>query len=174
MRGPNKSEADHLAKLGTYAAHFGPEERKAVNKFTLPSAALAEFVKQDLEIARQEIERPKYSLKPGELREVIKTDRAGREIHEFYSDETTGVKPWLDAFKPQLIKYVSGGSAGIATTDNPPSSMYHFHKADILPELVALQEQVAYQDSAEYKVRKVYHEIGKEVPEEVLAQVRGK
>jgi hypothetical protein len=111
---PKESEADYLAKLGTYAAHFGPEDRKAVNRFTLPSAALAEFVRQDLDIARQEIERPKYSLKPGELREVVKTDRAGREIKEFYSDEQTGVKPWMEQFKSPVIKYVSGGSAGIS------------------------------------------------------------
>ena len=45
MRGPNESEADHLAKLGTFAAHFGPEDRKAMNRFHSPSAALAEFVR---------------------------------------------------------------------------------------------------------------------------------
>jgi hypothetical protein len=174
MRGPNESEADHLAKLGEYAAVFGPEERKRIDRFSLPSSALAEVVREDLDIARQEIERPKYSLKPGELREVIKHDHSGREVHEFYSDAETGVSPWLDAFKPQLIKYVSGGSQGIATTDNPPSSMYHFHKQDILPELMELQRQAAYLDSAEYRVRKVYEDIGKEVPEEVLAKVRGK
>ena len=51
-------------------------------------------------------------------------------------------------FKPQVIRYVSGGSAGIATPDNPPSSMYHFHKAEILPELIELQRQAAYWISA--------------------------
>jgi hypothetical protein len=80
----------------------------------------------------------------------------------------------MDQFKPQLVRYVSGGSEGIATPDNPPSSMYHFHKQDILPELIELQRQAAYLDSAEYRVRKVYEDIGKEVPEEVLAQVRRK
>ena len=174
MRGPNESEADHLAKLGEYAAVFGPEERKRIDRFSLPSSALAEVVKEDLDIARQEIERPKYSLKPGELREVIKHDAAGREIHEFYSDAETGVKPWLDAFKPQLVRYVSQGSEGIATPDNPPSPMYHFHKAEILPELIEVQRRLAYKDSAEYKVRMAYREVGKEPPEEVLAKVRGK
>jgi hypothetical protein len=108
------------------------------------------------------------------LREVIKHDHSGREVHEFYSDEATGVKPWMDMFKPQLIKYVSGGSAGIATPDNPPSPVYHFHKADLLPELIELQRQAAYQDSAEFRVKEAYALAGKEVPEEVLAKVRGK
>jgi hypothetical protein len=172
MRGPNESEADHLAKLGTFAAHFGPQDRKAVNRFTLPSAALAEFVRQDLDIASQEIEHPKYSLKPGELREVVKTDACGREIKEFYSDEQTGVSPWFDMFKPQVIRYVSGGSAGISTPDSPPSSTYHFHKHEILPELIEVQRQLAYQDSAEFKVKEAYALAGKEVPEEVLAKLR--
>jgi hypothetical protein len=172
MRGPNESEADHLAKLGEHAAVFRPEDRKCVNRYNLPSSALAEFVKQDLEIARQEIERPHYSLKPGELREVVKTCRAGREIHEFYSDEATGTKPWLDAFKDPIVRYVSGGSQGIATTDNPPSSMYHFHKHEIIPELIELQRQAAYQDSAEYKLIKAYADVGKVAPEEILAKIR--
>jgi hypothetical protein len=38
MRGPTESEAHHLAKLGTYAAHFGPEDRKEINLFSLPRA----------------------------------------------------------------------------------------------------------------------------------------
>jgi hypothetical protein len=52
--------------------------------------------------------------------------------------------------------------------------MYHFHKHEVLPELIELQRQAAYQNSAEYRVRNVYEDIGKEVPEEVLAKVRGK
>ena len=174
MRGPYESEADHLAKLGEHAAVFGPEERKGINRYNLPSSALAEIVKQDLEIARQEIEHPKYSLRPGELREVIKHDHSGREVHEFYSDAETGVSPWFNQFKDPLVRYVSGGSQGFATPDNPPSSMYHFHKAEIVPELIELQRQAAYLDSAEYRVRKVYEDIGKEVPDEVLVKVRGK
>jgi hypothetical protein len=160
--------------MGTFAAHFGPEERKRINRFSLPSSALAEVVRQDLDIARQEIEHPRHSLKPGELREVIKQDASGRNVHEFYSDAETGVSPWMDMFKPQLVRYVSGGSAGIATPDNPPSSTYHFHKADILPELIELQRQAAYQDSADFRVKEAYALAGKEAPEELLAKVRGK
>jgi hypothetical protein len=70
------------------------------------------------------------------------------------------------------VKYVSGGSAGIATTDYPPSATYHFHKHEILPEILALKEQAAYQDSAEYKVIKAYADVGKVAPEEVLAKLR--
>ena len=121
-----------------------------------------------------EAERPHYSLRPGELREVIKQDASGRNVHEFYSDAQTGVKPWLDQFKPPLIKYVSGGSAGIATPDSQPSPMYHFAKHEILPEILALKEQAAYLNLAEYRVRKVYEDIGQEPPKSVLAQVRGK
>ena len=128
MREPLESEAHHLARLGEYAAVFGPEDRKGINRFNLPSSALAEIVRQDLDIARQEIEHPKHSLRPGELREVTKTDAGGREIKEFYSDEQTGVSPWFDQFKPQLVRYVSGGSAGFATPDNPPSSYVPFSK----------------------------------------------
>jgi hypothetical protein len=171
MRRPNESEADHLARLGEHAAAFGPEDRKRVNRYNLPSAALAEFVRQDLEIARQEIEHPRYSLKPGELREVVKTDRSGRPIHEFYSDEATGTKPWLDAFKPAVIKYVSGGSKGIATNDDP-TGHYHFNKSEIIPELVELQRQAAFADSAEGKIIAAYASVGKTPPDEVLAQLK--
>ena len=52
--------------------------------------------------------------------------------------------------------------------------MYHFHKADILPEYIELQRQLAYQDSAEFKVIQAYADAGKVAPEEVLAKVRGK
>jgi hypothetical protein len=165
---------DFAVKVGEKAAARGPEERKWIDRRKLYGGALAETVRQDLEIMEAEAERPRYSLRPGELREVIKHDAAGREIHEFYSDAETGVKPWLDQFKPQLVRYVSQGSEGIATPDNPPSPMYHFHKADILPELIELQRQAAYLDSAEFKVIKAYRDVGKEPPEEVLAKVRGK
>ena len=49
--------------------------------------------------------------------------------------------------------------------DNPPSSMYHFHKHEFVPELVELQRIAAYQDSAD-KVKEAYALAGKEVPEE--------
>jgi hypothetical protein len=169
-RGPNESEADHLAKLGEHAAAFGPEERKHINRYNLPSAALAEFVRQDLDIARQEIEHPRYSLKPGELREVVKTDRAGREVKEFYS--LSGPSIWMDQFKDPMAKYVSGGSKGIAT--GPTSDYYNFDKANIVPEYVALQERAAYQDSTEYKLIQAYRDVGKEPPPELLEKIRGK
>ena len=166
---PKKSEGEYLARLGEHAATFGPEERKRVNRYNLPSAALAEFVRQDLEIARQEIERPRYSLKPGELREVVKHDASGRPYSEFYSDEATGVKPWFDQFKDQTVRYVSGGTAGINT--DPPDG-YNFLKYETIPELIELQRRAAYLDSAEYKVIKAYRDVGKEPPPEVLAQLR--
>jgi hypothetical protein len=154
--------------LGTYAAHFGPEDRRAVNRFSLPSAALAEFVRQDLEIARQEIEHPHHSLKPGELREVVKVDRGGREVKEFYSDEATGVKPWFNQFKSPLVKYVSGGSAGISSS---PAAEYSFDKSH-LPEFAELQRREEYKNSAEFKVIEAYALAGKEVPNEVLEKIR--
>ena len=168
--GPNTN--DYLAKVGTYAAAWGPEERKRINRYNVKGKALTEIVREDLQIMEAEAERPRYSLRPGELREVIKTDASGRNVHEFYSDAQTGVKPWMDMFKPQVIRYVSGGSAGIATPDSQPLSMYHFAKHEILPELIEVQRQLAYQDSAEFKVKEAYALAGKEVPEDVLAKLR--
>jgi hypothetical protein len=168
---PKERPSDYAARLGEHAAAWGPEDRKRVNRYNLPPAALAEWVKQDLEIMEAEAERPRYSLKPGELREVIKTDRGGRQIHEFYSDEATGVKPWLDMFKPAVIKYVSGGSKGIATNDDP-TGHYNFNKSQIIPELVELQRQAAYMDSAEFRIIKAYAEAGKVPPAEVLAKLK--
>lgn len=169
---PKESEGDYLARLGEHAAAFGPEERKRVNRYNLPSAALAQFVHDDLEIARKEIEHPHQSLKPGELREVVKHDQSGRPYSEFYSDEQTGVGPWFQQFMPEVIKMVSGGSKGIATPENPPGSGYSFNKADTLPELVELQRQAAYKDLAEYKIVKLYADMGKDVPPEVLSQLK--
>jgi hypothetical protein len=169
MREPNESEAAHLARLGEHAAVFGPEERKRVDRYSLPSDVLAQFVRDDLEIARAEIDRPRFSLKPGELREVIKKDRSGREIHEFYSDEQTGVGPWFSQFKQPMVKHVSGGSKGINTEG---SNEYHFNKSETVPELVALRKIQAYTDSAEYRIVKAYADVGKAPPDEVLAKLR--
>jgi hypothetical protein len=171
---PKDNIHDYAARAGEKAAAWGPEDRKFIDRRKLYGPALAEFVRQDFEILEAESERPHYSLRPGELREVIKTDAGGREIKEFYSDEATGTKPWLDQFKDQTIRYVSGGSAGIATPDNQPSNTYHFHKHEYLPELIELQKQAAYLDSAEFKVIEAYAMAGKVAPEEVLAKVRGK
>jgi hypothetical protein len=170
--GSKENDADYMVRIGEQACCYGPEERKHFDRRKLYGPALAEVVKQDLEIARQEIEHPRYSLKPDELREVKRSDASGREFSEFYSDEATGVKPWFEQFKEPVIKYVSGGSAGIATPDAPPSSKYSFDKAQILPELVALQRRAAYADSAEGKLIAAYAAVGKVPPDEVLAKVR--
>jgi hypothetical protein len=108
-------------------------------------------------------------LKPGELREVKRADVSGREFGEFYSDEATGVGPWFNQFKDPVVKFVSGGSAGIVTE---PASGYSFRKSETVPELALLQRQAAYMDSAEYKVIKAYAEAGKEPPPELLAKLR--
>ena len=72
---PGESPEQYLAVLGTQAAGFGPEERKGINRRSLPPAALAEICREDLAIAKAEIERPNHSLRPDEVRDVIKTDR---------------------------------------------------------------------------------------------------
>jgi hypothetical protein len=164
-----ESHHDYLATLSTQAAAFGPEERKGINRLSLPDAALAEVARQDLAIAKAEIERPRYSLKPGETREVIKVDRAGHQIREFFNAE--GRCSWLNDFKPDVISYVSGGTAGFAQTDQ--SGTYHFTK-DHLPEIRAAVAQAEYQDSAEFKVRRAYADAGLAAPPDVLAKVRGR
>ena len=73
-----ESEAQYLARLGEHAAAFGPEERKSVNRYNLPAAVLAEFVREDLNIAKAEVERPHYSLKEGVLTERHRQDASGR------------------------------------------------------------------------------------------------
>ena len=166
---PTDKIYDYAARVGEKAAAWGPEERKYIDRRKLYGPALAEIVRQDLEIMEAEAERPRFSLKPGELREVVKTDRSGRPHIEFYSDEATGVKPWMDQFKPQVVKYVSGGSAGIS---GAPPSGYIFNKSQTIPELVALQKHAEYLDLTEYKVIKAYADAGKVPPESVLASLR--
>jgi hypothetical protein len=162
----------YLTLLGNLTAKVGPTERKDVDIFSLPASAKAEWIKQGVDIARAEIDHPRYSLKPGELREVVKIDRAGREVKEFYSDEATGVKPWFNQFKGPVVKYVSTGSQGIATEN--PSAYYSFDKANIVPEYVELQRRAAFADSAEGKLIAAYAAVDKIPPEEILAKIRGK
>ena len=115
---PKESEAQYLARLGEHAAAFGPEDRKSVNRYNLPAAALAELVRGDLDIARAEVERPNYTLKEGVLTERRRADRSGREVTEFYSK--SGPSVWMRAFTGDEIKYVSGGSQGILDLLRPP------------------------------------------------------
>lgn len=160
---PKDGEAHehYLAVLGTQAARFGPEERRKINRLGVNGAALAEIVRQDLEFARQEIETPNHSLRPDELRAVEKIDRSGRAITEFYSKR--GPSIWMDEFKGDTIRMVSGGSAGILTDEHRGSGWHDFTKAN-LPEVREIARIMAYQDSAEYKIAKAYRDAGKELP----------
>jgi hypothetical protein len=160
---PKESEAQYLARLGEHAAAFGPEDRKSVNRYGLPAAALAEFVREDLNIAKAEVERPNYSLKEGVLTERHRQDASGREIIEFYSK--SGPSLWMKQFMGDEVKYVSGGSQGILDPDKPRPPMHSFMKSQALPELRALQRQAAYHDSAEYKIAQAYKAVGKEPPD---------
>jgi hypothetical protein len=74
-----------------------------INRQSLPAEALAEVVRVDAEYARAETERPFHSLKDGEVREVVRVDRAGHEITEFYTKDNSP-SFWMDQFKPPVIK----------------------------------------------------------------------
>jgi hypothetical protein len=167
---PKESEADYLVRLGETCAAFGPDDRKAIDRSELPSAALAEFVKEDLEIARQEVITPNHTLKEGVLTERRRADQSGREFIEFFSKSGPGI--WMKQFADPVARYVSGGSKGILTTDNSRPPVYNFEKTRNNPELVALQREAAYQNSAEYKVIKAYRDVGQEPPANVLEKLR--
>jgi hypothetical protein len=170
----DETHAEYVAVIGTQLAVFGPLERKGIDRLRLAKdspAALAEIVREDFEIANAEIERPRYSLKPGETRAVVKVDRAGREITEFFNAENRCA--WMDDFKPQTISYVSGGSAGIATTDR--GGVYRFDKENIVLELIELRRQQEYMESPEYRIKKAYVDAGLEPPNaSEIAQMLGK
>jgi hypothetical protein len=53
-----ESNTSYLARLAEHAAVFGPEDRKAIDRRKLPPAALAEIAREDLAIAKAEIDRP--------------------------------------------------------------------------------------------------------------------
>ena len=160
---PKETEAQYLARLGEHAAAFGPEERKSVNRYALPAAALAEFVKGDLEIAKAEVERPNHTLKEGVLTERHREDASGRPSIEFYSK--SGPSVWMNQFMGDEVKYVSGGSSGILNPDKPRPPTHSFMKHQTMPELVALQRRAAYQDSAEYKIAEAYKAVGLPPPD---------
>jgi hypothetical protein len=160
---PKESEAQYLARLGEHAAAFGPEERKSVNRYALPSAALAEFVRQDLEIAKAEVERPHYTLKEGVLTERHVPDASGREITKFYSK--SGPSVWMDTFKDPVMRYVSGGSNGILDPDKSRPPVHNFIKTRTTPELVEMRRLEAYHDSAEYKIAEAYKAVGLPPPD---------
>ena len=163
-----ESHEHYLATLGTQAAAYGPEERRKIDRLSLPPAALAEIARQDLAHAKAEIEKPNHSLRPGEVREVIKTDRAGHQISEFHTKR--GPSFWMNDFADPVVRYVSGGSKGIATEDR--SGTYKFDNSD-LPELREAARQMEYRESAEFKVQRAYAEAGLAAPAEVLAKIRG-
>jgi hypothetical protein len=160
---PKESDADYLARLGEHAAAFGPEERKSVNRYNLPAGALAEFVKQDLEIAKAEVERPHYTLKEGVLTERHREDASGREITEFYSK--SGPSIWMNAFADPVQRFVSGGSNGILDPDKPRQPTHNFLKSQTTPELIQMRRLEAYRDSAEYKIIQAYKASGLPVPD---------
>jgi hypothetical protein len=156
-----ETNAHYLAVLGTQAAQYGPDERKRIDRCSLPPAALAEVAREDLAIAKAEIERPHHSLRPGEVREVTKVDRSGRPAIEFYSLD--GPSFWMKEFMDPVVRLVSGGSRGIATTDR--SGYYSFNKLQTNPELQAMVKHAEYMDSAEYKIAKAYTDAGLEAPD---------
>jgi hypothetical protein len=159
-----ESPEHYLAVLAQQAAAFGPEERKQIDRQSLAAvspAALAEVARQDLEFARSEIEHPKHSLKDGEVREVVKIDRAGHQITEFYTKDNSP-SFWMDMFKGDVVSMVSGGSKGFATEDR--SGCYRFDKSNFVPELIEAQRQAEYMDSAEYKIAEAYRAVGREPP----------
>jgi hypothetical protein len=160
---PKESEAQYLARLGEHAAAFGPEERKGVNRYNLPAAALAEFVRGDLEIARQEAQTPHYTLKEGVLTERHIEDASGRPITKFYSK--SGPSVWMDTFKDPVIRYVSGGSNGILDPDKPRPPVHNFIKTRTTPELIEMRRLEAYHDTAEYKITEAYKAAGLPPPD---------
>lgn len=79
----------------------------------------------------------------------------------------------MDEFKGDVVRYVSGGSAGIATEDR--SGQYRFDKGH-LPEYRAAAAQLEYQQSAEFKIIDAYIKAGVAPPsqEELSSMVGGR
>jgi hypothetical protein len=170
---PVEGESFHHygARVGDALAKVGPEERRGINRQSLPPEALAEIVKVDAEYAKAEIEHPKHSLRDGEVREVVRVDRAGHEITEFYT-KNNSPSFWMDQFKGDVISFVSGGSAGIGRHVN--DGCYSFDKTN-LPEIAALRQQAEYEQSTEYQIRKVYAKAGLPEPHAIeIAKMLGK
>ena len=118
-----ESDEAYAVKLGECAAGFGPDERKRIDRSKLHGPALAAFIKEDLEILKAEAHTPNYTLREGVLTERQRTDASGRKFTEFYSK--SGPSIWMDSCgNDPIIRYVSGGSKGIATPDNPPPKLF--------------------------------------------------
>jgi hypothetical protein len=132
---PGEGKALHVAKIGELLAEFGPVERRSIDRRSLPFRDVCEVVRADLEFARAEVERPHHSLKDGEVREVTKLDDAGRPMTEWHT-RTEGCRWWMNDFAGPL-RYVSGGTNGIATPRSPRPSGYTFGKET--PEARALE-----------------------------------
>jgi hypothetical protein len=165
---PKRHESDdsYVAVLNTQLARKLALERRDINYGSLPANVGVRFLQENLELAKAEAERPRYSLRPGETREVIKTDRAGHQISEFYNAE--GRCSWVHDFEPDTISVVSGGSDGIATE----TKGYVTFTKDHLPEIQEMKRQAEYRESAEFKVIDACAKAGLVAPEEVLAKVR--
>jgi hypothetical protein len=157
---PQRGESNehYLAVLSTQAAQYGPEERRNINRLSLPPSALAVVARDDLDFARKEIEHPNHSLKDGEVREVVKQDESGRPITYFYSKQ--GPSFWMDQFKHGTVKTVSGGLNGFATEENKGNGWYRFDKCNTNPELRAIIAEAHRMDSTEYKIARAYIEAG--------------
>lgn len=158
---PDESNTHYLARLAEHAAVFGPEDRKGIDRRRLPPAALAEIAREDLAIAKGEIDRPYHSLRPGETREVTKTDRSGRPFVDFYNNDGPGF--WMRTFMDPVCRMVSGGSRGIATEDR--GGFYDFRKSQVVPEVREMVARATYADSAEAKIIAAYRQAGLEAPD---------
>jgi hypothetical protein len=136
-----ESDESYMAVCNTQIARKLAPERRAINYLKVPAAVGARLLQENIELAKVEGDHPNHSLADNEVREITKLDRSGRPITEFHIK--LGPSFWMDQFKGDG-KYVSGGSAGIATEDR--SGTYHFSK-DHLPEIAALRQREAFEQS---------------------------
>jgi hypothetical protein len=124
-----------------------------------------------LAIAKAEIDHPNHSLRPNEVREITKIDRAGRPVTEFHTK--LGPMFWMQQFTDPLISLVSGGSAGIGRDVN--MGCVRFDKSNYVPEAIALKRQAEYEASSEYRIKQVYVENGLVPPSDLeIAKMMGK
>jgi hypothetical protein len=168
-----EGKAAFTARIGEALAAYGPEERRSLDRRSLPFREVAEVVRADLAYAEREIAEPLHSLKDGEVREVIRLDDSGRPMHTFHS-RTEGPSFWMNAFREPVLRFVSRGSDGIATERRPPAPGHEFSR-DKLPEYREIARREAYAASPEFQVIKAYADAGLPPPSaEILAKVRGK
>jgi hypothetical protein len=133
---PGEGKAAYVARIGEALAAFGPEDRRLLDRRSLPFSAVAEVVRADLDFAAREIAEPLHSLKDGEVREVIRLDDSGRPFHTWHNNPPS-CGFWLDQFREPVLRFVSQGSNGIATERRPPAPGHEFSRAD-LPEARAM------------------------------------